>query len=74
MEIRIKSTSICSKSPSNEVISIGEKVQVKLKEELNINATLINPRFITGIDEDMLNELIGSHKVVITLEDRILDG
>lgn len=53
---------------------LGEKVQAKLKEELNINATLINPRFITGIDENMLNELLTDHKIVITLEDGILDG
>jgi 1-deoxy-D-xylulose-5-phosphate synthase len=53
---------------------LGEKVQVKLKEELNINATLINPRFITGIDENMLNSLLEKHKLVITLEDGILDG
>ena len=53
---------------------LGEKVHAKLKEELNINATLINPRFITGIDENMLNELLTDHKIVITLEDGILDG
>ncbi|MBC5997162.1 1-deoxy-D-xylulose-5-phosphate synthase [Romboutsia ilealis] len=53
---------------------LGEKVQAKLKEELNIDATLINPIFITGIDEDMLNELVGNHRIVITLEDGLLDG
>lgn len=53
---------------------LGEKVRVKLKEKLNINATLINPRFITGIDENMLNGLLEKHKLVITLEDGILDG
>ncbi len=53
---------------------LGEKVQAKLKEELNIDATLINPRFITGIDENMLNGLLENHKLVITLEDGILDG
>lgn len=53
---------------------LGEKVQSKLKEEMNINATLINPRFISGIDEQMLTELLENHKVVITLEDGILDG
>ena len=53
---------------------LGQKVQIKLKEELNINATLINPRFITGIDENMLNGLLENHKLVITLEDGVLDG
>lgn len=52
---------------------LGKKVHNKL-ESLGINATLINPRFITGVDEDLLNELQKNHKLVITLEDGILDG
>lgn len=52
---------------------LGKKVHNKLKP-LGINATLINPRFITGVDEDLLNELQENHKLVITLEDGILDG
>ena len=52
---------------------LGKRVQDKLKEA-GINATLINPRFITGVDEELLNELEENHKLVITLEDGILDG
>ncbi len=54
--------------------NLGEKVQEKLKVEIGINATLINPRFISGIDKEMLTELLDNHKLVITLEDGILDG
>ena len=53
---------------------LGENIQAKLKEELNIDATLINPRFISGVDEDMLNSLLENHKLVVTLEDGVLDG
>lgn len=53
--------------------NLGKKVQERLKEN-GINATLINPRFITGVDKDLLNELQENHKLVITLEDGILDG
>lgn len=52
---------------------LGKKVANRLKET-GINATLINPRFITGVDEELLNELQKDHKVVITLEDGILNG
>lgn len=45
-----------------------------LKTKLNINATLINPKFITGIDEEMLNSLKLDHEIVVTLEDGELDG
>ena len=52
---------------------LGKKVKEQLKS-LNINATLINPKFITGIDEDVLNKLKNNHKLVITLEDGCVDG
>ena len=53
---------------------LGEAVQKEIKEKLNVNASLINPRYITGIDKDLLNELKENHDVVITLEDGILQG
>ncbi len=52
---------------------LGKKVHDKL-QEIGINATLINPRFITGVDEALLTSLQKNHKLVITLEDGILDG
>ena len=53
---------------------LGKKVREELKKETGIDATLINPRFITGIDKEMLENLKKDHKVVITLEDGLLDG
>ncbi len=53
---------------------IGEEVEKELKENLNIDATLINPRYITGLDEELLEKLKQNHNLVITLEDGILDG
>lgn len=53
---------------------LGEKVAMKLSKENNIEATLINPKFITGIDEELLESLKKEHKLVITLEDGILEG
>lgn len=52
---------------------LGKKVKEQLKSQ-NINATLINPKFITGVDEDVLNKLKDNHKLVITLEDGCVDG
>ena len=53
---------------------LGEAVQKEIKDKLNVNSSLINPRYITGIDKDLLNELKKNHDVVITLEDGILQG
>lgn len=53
---------------------LGEKTVDLLKAETGINATLINPVYVTGVDEGALNALKDEHKVVITLEDGILEG
>lgn len=53
---------------------LGEKVQHMLREQTGIQATLINPRYITGIDRSLLTSLLDKHRLVITLEDGILDG
>ena len=53
---------------------LGARVKNLLVEKLEISATLINPKFITGIDEDLLESLKSNHKLVITLEDGVLDG
>ena len=52
----------------------AKEVKELLKKQLNISATLINPKFITGVDDEMLNSLIADHKVVVTMEDGELDG
>lgn len=53
---------------------LGQEVKKYLKETTGIDATLINPRFITGLDENTLNSLVEDHEVVITLEDGLLNG
>ena len=72
----------------NEVVQAGSKVAVMgvgnffgLAKEViaalakeNIQATLINPKFISGVDETLLTELTNNHQLVVTLEDGITDG
>ncbi|OPJ56126.1 1-deoxy-D-xylulose-5-phosphate synthase [Clostridium oryzae] len=53
---------------------LGEKVAAKLSKENGIEVTLINPKYITGIDEELLESLKKEHKLVITFEDGILEG
>ncbi len=78
-----------SKLNKYQVVETGEKVAIlglgsmfglaktvkeQLLSELGISATLINPKFITGLDEELLCEIKKKHKVVITIEDGVLDG
>ena len=45
----------------------------EIADELG-DVTLINPVYITGLDEELLEELKESHKLVITLEDSVIEG
>ena len=53
--------------------ALGEQVSSALKER-GIEATLINPRFISGLDESLLDSLVSDHRLVVTLEDGALEG
>ena len=54
--------------------NLAEEVSEKLKSEHNIEATLVNPRFLTGLDKELLNSLKENHKLVVTVEDGIVEG
>ena len=49
-------------------------VAEEIKSRLGFEATVINPRYITGLDKELLEQLKEKHQLVITLEDGILDG
>ncbi|MBP1592420.1 MAG: 1-deoxy-D-xylulose-5-phosphate synthase [Oscillospiraceae bacterium] len=53
---------------------MGEDLAELIEKKTGTAPTLINPRFITGIDEALLDDLKKNHDKVITLEDGILDG
>lgn len=53
---------------------LGVKTAALIKETKNIQPTIINPRFITGLDENRLDWVLENHKIVVTIEDGILSG
>ncbi|MBD7894675.1 1-deoxy-D-xylulose-5-phosphate synthase [Limosilactobacillus sp. Sa3CUN2] len=53
---------------------LGIDVCEELQKKLNINATLINPKSLTGIDQNYLHHLSENHDVVVTLEDGNVSG
>ena len=46
----------------------------KVKEETGLEITVVNPKFLTGLDEELLTQLKENHELVITLEDGELIG
>lgn len=57
-----------------DFFQMGEELADKIKEQFGYTPTLINPRFITGLDEELLEELKVKHSLIITLEDGVLEG
>ena len=52
---------------------LAEEVAELLKEK-GFDATVINPRFLSGLDKQLLLELTEDHQLVVTMEDGVLDG
>lgn len=52
----------------------GEALAEAIKSELGFTPTLINPRFASGVDKELLEELKSNHQVIVTLEDGIVEG
>ena len=55
-------------------LRLAKDVKFELKSKFGINATVINPRFISGVDEELLNELKENHSLVVTLENGCIAG
>ena len=56
-----------------DLLPLGEKIADALAEH-GVRATLVNPRLATTADEDLLGRLSAGHRVLVTLEDGILEG
>lgn len=57
-----------------DFFQMGEELAFSVKEQLGYEPTLINPRYVAGLDEEILSSLKKNHSIVVTLEDSILDG
>ena len=62
--------------PGKEVAVIGLGAFYQLGEKVanKLGATLVNPLSANILDEKALDQLATDHKVIVTLEDNILDG
>lgn len=71
---------VVRKGSSVAIIALGDffELGVQIADKYKIltgnDVTLINPKFITGIDEELLECLKTDHELVLTLEDGIVEG
>ena len=54
--------------------SVGAKAAEIIENKTGVKPTLINPIYITGTDDKLLEQLKENHDIVITVEDGVLDG
>lgn len=70
---------VLKKGKDVALIGVGDFL-IKAREVMDllaakgIDATLINPRFVSGIDRELLLDLAKDHKVVVTIEDGSIEG
>lgn len=58
---------------TGDFLELAYQVEEKLKER-GMTPTVINPRYLTGLDYDLLEFLKTNHELVITLENGELEG
>lgn len=54
--------------------ALAEEIAEQLKMQHGITPTVINPKFISGVDNELLDAVARAHKLVVTLEDGIREG
>ena len=56
-------------------ICLGKsEVQKQLKERMDMDAALVNARFVKPIDEELLRSFADTYELVVTLEENVKDG
>lgn len=53
---------------------LGTDAATLIEEQTGVAPTIINPLYVSGMDEELLNDLKKDHDIVITLEDGYLEG
>ncbi len=59
---------------AGNMLPLGAELADALAARTGVAPTLVNPRYLTGVDEACLAALEGAHQTVVTIEDGILDG
>ena len=56
------------------ILSFGALLQTALDVAEELDATVVNMRFVKPLDEEMVLQLVSSHALLVTLEDNVIQG
>ena len=79
MPLALNKSEVVKKGSKVALLGLGNFLKLaedtaELLADKGIDATIINPRFYSRLDTELLDNLAASHDVVVTMEDGIIDG
>lgn len=79
MPLALNKSEVVKKGSKVTLLGLGNFLKLaedtaELLADKGIDATIVNPRFYSRLDTELLDNLAASHDVVVTMEDGIIDG
>lgn len=79
MPLALNKSEVVKKGSKVALLGLGNFLKLaedtaELLADKGIDATIVNPRFYSRLDTELLDNLAASHDVVVTMEDGIIDG
>lgn len=72
--LEIGTAKICRQGQSIAILAFGSMVNPAVKAGDELNATVINMRFVKPLDEKLIREIALTHRFIITVEENALMG
>ena len=73
-EIRRQGKKIALLSKKVAILAFGSMVGVSLEVGEELDATVANMRFVKPLDDDLVAQLAGSHDLLVTVEENVVEG
>lgn len=81
VEIQTKMTSlplgkakVCRRGRNIAILAFGAMLEPSLQAGDELDATVVNMRFVKPIDEEMILEMSASHELIVTVEENVIQG
>lgn len=78
-DIEYGKSELISSGDDTALIAVGSMVETaeevkRILDDRGISVTIVNARFIKPLDEDMLSEIVNTHRFIVTMEEGVLTG